>query len=246
LSANYRWNQSELAAAYDRDADQVHPCYREVQDAILEETASVLDSGECVVDLGGGSGRLIERMLERFPQVTAVLVDQSESFLEIAAQRLHRFGERFRCVVSRLQEDWQQQIPEPVRAVVSMSAIHHLDPAEKQRCYRQAFRALAPGGVFANGDEVRPESDEDYLAMCRRWGEHMRAGIADSRISPPMAVACEKWRERNIEQWDQPRVSGDDCHETTALQLAYLRTAGFETARAGWSHELWTVLVARR
>ena len=92
--AEYRWNQSELAAGYDAGATVVHPWYVEVQDAILVEMEAVGAAEGIVVDLGGGSGRLVERILEQWPRVTAVIVDQSQAFLDLAARRLERFPER--------------------------------------------------------------------------------------------------------------------------------------------------------
>ena len=246
MSSTYRWNKSELAAAYDADAEAVHPFYREVQDALLEELQGPLEEGGEVVDLGAGSARLVERVLERFPTATATLVDQSEAFLDLARQRLKRYANRCEYIVSRLQDDWAARIDSGARAVLSMSAIHHLDPEEKQRCYAQAFEILTPGGLFANGDEVRAESDEVYLAQCRRWGEHMRRGVESGRISLPMAAAIETWQVRNIDQWQTPKVSGDDCHETVAAQLGYLEAAGFLRVESGWSRELWTVVIGRK
>ena len=55
-----------------------------------------------------------------------------------------------------------------------MSAIHHLDAGEKRECYRRAFHALAQGGIFINGDEVRPREDAAYLSQLRDWANHMR------------------------------------------------------------------------
>jgi SAM-dependent methyltransferase len=246
MPATYRWNTSELAAAYDADASAVHPHYREIQDELLSLAAEPLAKGGCVVDLGAGSGRLISLMLERYTNATAVLVDQSAAFLELARRKLSRFGPRFRCIHCRLQEPWGADLTEPARVIVSMSAIHHLEPSEKCGCYRQACEALSEGGVFLNGDEVRPESDAAYAAECEAWGRHMQALIANGRVSPPMADALRGWHERNVVHAAAPRTSGDDCHETAEAQLRYLREAGFSSAEAGWSRGLWTVLIGRR
>jgi ubiquinone/menaquinone biosynthesis C-methylase UbiE len=246
MSQSYRWNQSELAAAYDRDAPLVHPHYASVQDVVLELIAPAIESGGTVLDLGAGSGRLVERILERFPGTRAVLVDQSEAFLELARRRLVSQAGRVDFVHGRLQEEWSDCIPEHVNAIVSMSAIHHLEPDEKQRCYGEAWKALRPGGVFANGDEVRAESDEQYHMQCAAWGRHMQRLVDEALVSAPMAGALAAWQSRNIQGASAPRRSGDDCHETVERQLEYLREAGFEDVFAAWSRDLWTVLTARR
>jgi SAM-dependent methyltransferase len=240
--AEYRWNQSELAAAFDASAQHVHPYYPELQDAILDLLPFGSDDQFLLVDLGGGSGRLVEKFLRRFPQARAAVVDQSAAFLELARSRLEPFAYRAAFVLSRMQDDWPARLPARPRAIVSMSAIHHLEPAEKQTLYRRCCDTLEPGGVLLNGDEVRPEGDAEYLAACRAWVAHKERMIAAGVIPPPMADALRNWEERNVKQFGQPRKSGDDCHETIAAQLGYYRAAGFRTTDAPWQKEMWAVL----
>ena len=238
----YRWNQAETAAAYDRSAELVHPHYIAIQDAILDLLPQQPDAEFLLVDLGGGSGRLVERFLERFSRATAMVIDQSESFLDLARRRLQRFSERASCHLSRLQEDWQPLLPGPAAAIVSMSAIHHLDGSEKRDLYARCYQALLPGGVLLNGDEVRAESEDEYRRHVESWAAHMRRLVNGEQVPPAMADALLGWIERNVNQFGGPRRSGDDCHETIAAQLDYFRQAGFHTVDAPWRRDLWAVL----
>ncbi|MGD9854969.1 MAG: trans-aconitate 2-methyltransferase [Planctomycetaceae bacterium] len=242
----YRWNQSELAAGYDAGAALVHPYYVEVQDAILAEMEAAGATDGLTVDLGGGSGRLVERMLERWPRATAVIVDQSQSFLDLAQRRLDRFTGRVKFHCLRLQEDWRDAISDPAAAIVSMSAIHHLDPVEKQTCYQRCFETLRLGGVLLNGDEVRADSDVEYRGQVERWAAHMRELIRTEAVTPAMADALRGWEERNVARFDEPRMSGDDCHETAETQLSYFRSVGFAQTGIAWQRALWTVLRGRK
>jgi tRNA (cmo5U34)-methyltransferase len=244
--AEYRWNQSELAAGYDAGAKLVHPYYVEVQDAILAELAAAGATEGVIVDLGGGSGRLVERALERWPQLRAVIVDQSQAFLDLAGQRLARFAGRLTLLCRRLQDDWTGILTEPAAAVVSMSAIHHLDAEEKRACYQRCFAVLRPGGVLLNGDEVRAESEAEYRRHVERWAAHMQQLIDTQAVTPAMAHALTGWQERNVARFGEPRTSGDDCHETAAAQLGYFEFAGFSETRVIWERELWNVLRGRK
>lgn len=238
----YRWNQSELAAAYDAAAEHVHPHYFEMQEAILGLLPFPTDAEFLLVDAGGGSGRLVEKFLQRFPRARAVIIDQSEAFLDLSRRRLAPFGPRAGCRLQRLQEDWTTVLPEPPWAIVSMSAIHHLDPAEKQTLYRRCHDALAPGGVLLNGDEVRPADDGAYLAECRTWVAHMHKVIDAGLVAPPMREALLKWEARNVGHFGTPRTSGDDCHETIAAQLNCFLACGFAAPDAPWHKQLWAIL----
>jgi hypothetical protein len=95
----------------------------------------------------------------------AVVPGESEAFLKLAEERLAIFAGRGQTMLARLQDDWASRLPTAPGAIVSMSAIHHLDPSEKQQLYRRCFAALASGGVLLNGDEVRPASDDEYKSL---------------------------------------------------------------------------------
>jgi tRNA (cmo5U34)-methyltransferase len=242
---DYRWNQQGAAAAYDAAAPVIHPRYLEVHDAVLAAIPFAADQPFRVVDLGGGSGRLLERVLAKFPAASAIVMDQSQPFLDLAAGRLAPFDGRAGCLQRRLQDDWVDDVA-PVDLIVSTSAIHHLEPAEKQTLFRKCFAALAPGGVFINGDEHRPASDAELRALLVKWGEHMHAALADGRIPPSFAATLEKWRRRNLDEFGTPHTSGDDCHETAEVQVEYLRQAGFAKVEVTWREELWAVFVASK
>jgi SAM-dependent methyltransferase len=247
----YRWNTSAAAEAFDAGAPAIHPFYAIVQDEILallaaEGLADDRREPACVVDLGGGSGRLLERVLERFPKSQVVLVDQSPAFLAIAERKLARFGDRVTLVEHRLQDDWPAALAQPPDALVSMSAIHHLEPAEKKALYARCYQALLPGGLLANGDEFRPESDAEYLAMLESWSEQKDVETAAGRIPESFRPIFDAWHDRNITHFGEPKHSGDDCNETVAAQEAYLRAAGFRDVHMAWQTKLWGVLFGRR
>lgn len=242
----YRWNTSAAAEAFDQAAEFIHPRYLRIQDEVI--AALPFDTGDsfCVVDLGAGSGRLVERILDRFPNSRAVLVDQSEPFFAIAERRLRKFGDRVRLVQRRLQDDWSSALPDQVQAFVSMSAIHHLDSGEKQALFARCFGALAAGGVFVNGDEYRPESDAEYLAAMQWWTDEKELAERRGQIPVSFRPNIEAWHDRNVRRFGEPKKSGADCHETVAAQIDYLRTAGFADVNVTWAEKLWAVVVARK
>jgi SAM-dependent methyltransferase len=245
-TTTYRWNTSEAAEAFDQAAEFIHPFYSTVQDEVLAQLPFQSNASFVLVDLGGGSGRLVARVLERFPNARAVLIDQSEPFLALAERRLHEFRSRAMLVKHRLQEDWSVDLPAGPQAIVSMSAIHHLDAAEKQALFARCHDTLTDGGVFVNGDEYRPESDADYLAQLEWWAEHMKSALKRGLIPATFQPVLETWHDRNIRRFGEPKNSGDDCHETAATQIGYLLDAGFVSIETVWTQKLWTVIVAHK
>ena len=240
--AEYRWNLADLAAGYDAAAEHIHPYYLALQDRILDLLPVDPQEPCWIVDAGAGSGRLAGRILERFERAHVVLIDQSPAFFDLAATRLAPYADRVVYLVQRLQDDWQEQLPTTPRAIVSMSAVHHLDAAEKRSFYRRCATSLAAGGVLLNGDEIRAPSDADYLSAMSAWAAHMHRVIEANLVPAPMRDALLAWEQRNVQQFDQPRVSGDDCHETINAQLGYLLTGGFAQADVPWQQAMWALL----
>jgi tRNA (cmo5U34)-methyltransferase len=242
----YRWNSSAAAEAFDAAAEFIHPLYLTIQNKILELLPFEVDAPFLIVDLGAGSGRLIERVLDEFSSSRAVLVDQSGPFLALAERRLQRFGDRAQFVQKRLQDDWAVDMPAKPQAIVSMSAIHHLDSAEKQSLFARCHAALLPAGLFINGDEVRPERDADYLTALQWWSAQKDIALARGQIPASFSPVFDAWHERNLRRFGQPKHSGDDCHETIVAQLSHLRGTGFSHVEAIWAEQLWAIVVACR
>ena len=242
MVVQYRWNASGAAAGYDQAAQHIHPYYTEIQNVICDRLPYAKSDVFCLLDAGGGSGRLVERTLEEFDHAHATIIDQSESFLAIAERRLKRFGSRVEWHCISLQNDWTKVLSRPPNVIVSMSAIHHLDPEEKRQFYRQCFNALTLDGLLLNGDEIRDRDDRSYLADVERWARHMRLAMRKELIPPTMHEAILGWIDRNLNQFGRPKVSGDDCHETVEAQVGYLGESGFEQVGVVWRRSLWAVL----
>ncbi len=237
----YRWNKHELAAGYDASAEHVHPHYLELQEFLVSNLLSGKHEAY-VVDLGGGTGRLAEKILTASPAARVLVIDQAEPALEIAQQRLVPFGERAATGISKLQANWDSLLTGAPSAIVSMSAIHHLDAGEKSQLYARCHAALSPGGLLVNGDEIRDEDDGAYLAQMQTWGRHMDRMVAAGKIAESFHDALHQWKARNIDRYAEPRASGDDCHQTIGEQLDYFREAGFAQVDCAWRQDMWAVL----
>ena len=66
--------------------------------------------------------------------------------------------------------------------------------------------------------------------------------VADGRVDIGIKPMLDKWEERNVTRFGQPRTSGDDCQETIEAQLAYLCDCGFRSVAVPWHKWMWAVL----
>lgn len=120
-----------------------------------------------VLDLGTGDGRLLALVRGRHPDALAVGLDSSEPMLARAAER---FGDDPGVELRR--HDLTQPLPggEPLDAVVSGLAIHHLEDERKRELFGELHSRLSPGGVFANLDLVSPASPALHERFRREIG----------------------------------------------------------------------------
>src|SRR5260221_14662325 len=101
-----------------------------------------------IIELGGGTGSLIEVIADALPHARAQLWDTDPTMLTVAKSRLIRFGERIQLTGRSFDE-----IIPPCDAVVSSLALHHVrDIDGKTKIYSRIFEALSNNGIFLNGD----------------------------------------------------------------------------------------------
>lgn len=129
----------------------------------------------CILDLGCGSGSTMLPMLDAFSQATVIGVDMDPVLLPLAELRLARYGDRARLITADLrQSEWWQDVPLPVDAVISATALHWLRASQLARIYQQMRQILRPSGIFLNADHL-PSESAAVQAYWQQRREVMRA-----------------------------------------------------------------------
>lgn len=241
----------KMAETYDKMAQLLVPKYDLLQDETLKIASFECKTGPRIIDLGAGSGILLEKVLTRHPDSKCYWVDFSNDFLKIAKERLSRFGERVEFILSPIEGDWEREIVvgggEGVDAIFSMSAIHHLESSEKKRIYRRCFELLNRSGWFFNIDEMKTVYMDAQLKSLYFWIEHVEG--AREGISGDMDVHYQRWNDhfqnwkrRNVDEIDHPKKKGDDIHDSFLKQMEWLREIGFVNVDLYIKYHLWSVI----
>ena len=177
-----------------------------------------------VLDIGTGQGLVAGLVLDAFPEAQAVGLDVSEPMMEIAGERMARYGDRFRYRLGDFVDgDLPADLGEFDVAVASRS-IHHLPPANKRMLHQSIYRSLKPGGCFFDLDSSAPPDD-----------------YARTRYREAGRVLRGEPIEQGTERAQRPPSAGH-YYLTVADYLRSLREAGFDSVDCFWKRFGMTLL----
>lgn len=186
-----------------------------------------------MLDLGAGFGAVTEEILTRYANSSVTCVDGSAAMIEIARERMAKYGARVRFRHTDLADArWRHAVDHSCGAVVSAVAIHHLSDERKRVLYSEVYQLLKPGGVFLNNDIVATP-----LALKARFEEQSLLTIQEQdRLKRGKARPLEEIR---AEMRTQLQAAGPQHHSSIAAlgdQLEWLREAGFKSVDCYWKY----------
>jgi SAM-dependent methyltransferase len=109
-----------------------------------------------IVDIGGGQGKLLEKILQFTPDITGTVFDTG-STIERATQRLGNDASSRRC--SYVIGDFFASVPEGADAYLLCGVIHDWDDRRAIKILRNCRRAMAEKGRVLIVDMVVPDTD---------------------------------------------------------------------------------------
>ena len=178
-----------------------------------------------------GAGGLTAAMLDRFPTLRMLALDGSASMLDATRAAAGENAQRLDTgLIDIAETDWRTP-PEPLHAVVSSLAIHHLDGPGKRQLFADIHAALKSGGVFVMADLVEPATAAGRAVAADAWDEETRRRALDTDGS------LDGYERFEAEEWNYYRLPGPDPLDkpsnVTDL-LDWLRDAGFEGVDLHW------------
>jgi cyclopropane fatty-acyl-phospholipid synthase-like methyltransferase len=186
-----------------------------------------------VLDLGAGFGALAEIVLHRFPHAAVTCVDGSTVSVELARQRLAKYGAKVRIFQRDLADAaWREGIGGPFDCAVSALAIHHLGDARKLALYREVYELLAGAGIFLNDEIVA------LPAALKECCETLGLRVIQEQ------ERAQRKRERTIAEIQreirEQMGLGAEAHQSSIAplrdQLRWLDEAGFKSVDCYWKY----------
>jgi trans-aconitate 2-methyltransferase len=177
-----------------------------------------LRGDETVLDVGCGSGRITEALLERLPRGRVIALDMSESMIEAARRRLTARGPEDGRLELRRADVLELELSAPVDAVLSTATFHWI--ADHERLFARLRALLRQGGQLAaqcggegNIDVLRGraravQAREPYAAHFCGWRppwNYAPAELTRERLLSAGFASAKCWLEPSPREPDHPR-----------------------------------------
>ena len=204
---------------YDKSIATLIPHYLELIDAAASAVDIVARNTPAVVDLGTGSGALLQRILRVRPKARLIGIDADPAMLAAAGARLGR-------KLQAIEEDFER-IRVPRCDVVSASfALHHIPTGQRKLAlYKRCCHSLRPGGMLVSADCYLAASSKVQQRHRDAWLEHLKR-----KYSPRKA-------ETFLRTWAK-----EDVYFTLDREVELLREAGF-AVEVTWRKDSFAVVV---
>ncbi len=246
-----RFQSVSMANSYDKMCQLLVPGYDLMQDTLIDFLKFEKINNIVLLDLGAGSGILIEKILKEFSNSICYYLDFSDDFINIAKERLNKYQDRVTYIKSDFNNPWESNITQKPNLITSTSAIHHLSNENKRKLYEKCYNILEDSGWFFNIDEMKTINEESHLKNLYYWVYHankQKETLPDNEINAydGWMEKFGSWKERNIENMYLPKKEGDDIHESFLKQLVWLEEIGFQETDIFCKHFLWGMIGGKK
>lgn len=204
---------------------------RDRQLAIICDLIPAPPAGAVLVELCPGEGLLSRALLDRFAKCRVLALDGSAEMREATRATCAAHADRLTVAAFDLAGDGWRQFAQPLHAVVSSLAIHHLGGPQKRELFADMARALASGGVIVVADIVRPPAQRGIDVAAAQWDEaaRLQALALDGHLA-----AFEQFRRLGWNYFRDPDGNPIDKPSPLLDQLKWLEAAGLVEVDAHW------------
>jgi SAM-dependent methyltransferase len=194
-----------------------------------------------VLDLGCGTGSLMQAFLDAFPDVEVYGIDFDPVLLPLAKERLRPYGARAGLILADLRsKSWPAQLPGSVDVAVSATALHWFTEVELAGLYRQLAVLVRLGGLFLNADHVASRQpdvqrmweqsrEEMWRVEAKQEGEDWE-GFWEAYTQALGLSGQRRITERVLGGWD----GGVEEGMPLEWHFTELRASGFSHAECFW------------
>jgi len=204
---------------YDAKISTVLPYYSSFHQETINLVRSLPSPPKVWMDTGCGTGSLVSKAIEQFPETKFLMLDPSEGMLEQAKEKLSSYSrERLEFLRASPTQEFSQELEENPDVITAIQCHHYLDRKSREDAVKKCHEMLKDSGIFITFENISPLTEEGISVGKRYWGEFQ------SRHSRT---------EEEIEQ-HLKRFGTEYFPITVEEHLELLRRTGFRTVELFW------------
>lgn len=204
---------------YDANISSILPYYSAFHQEIINLVKSIPSSPKVWMDTGCGTGSLVNKAIEEFPDTKFLLVDPTEGMLDQARRKLFSYpAQRLEFLKPSTTEKFSQKLEEKPDVITAIQCHHYLSLEDRVRATRVCYDLLKEGGIYITFENTRPLTEEGIFTVKRYWGNYqLRYGRTEEEV------------KKHLERFDKEYFP-----ITVEEHLKLLRETGFRMVELFW------------
>ena len=204
---------------YDANISSILPYYSAFHQETINLIKSLPSSPKVWMDTGCGTGSLINKAIEEFPDTKFLLVDPTEGMLDQARKKLSSYpAGRLEFLGASATQELSQKSEEKSDVITAIQCHHYLSLEDRARATCMCYDLLKEGGIYITFENTRPLTEDGITVGKRYWGSFQ---LSCGRI--------EEEVKKHLERFDSEYFP-----ITIEEHLKLLREAGFKTVELFW------------
>ena len=207
---------SHLSNEYDSQIGNTIPYYSCFHEEIINLIESMNIKPDIWLDTGCGTGNLVEKALQKFPDTAFIMADPSAEMLKETKIKLEEYGWQIEFLEPTPSQDIS--LPKNVDIVTAIQSHHYLSKDERYKAVKSCYDNLNENGIYVSFENIRPLTEEGTEIGKKYWKTF--------QISKGKAV---EEAQNHIKRFDVEYFP-----ITIEEHLSLLREAGFSVVEMFW------------
>lgn len=163
------------ATEYDSKVFNTVPYYENFFSETIDFISNTLSFPKKWLDTGCGTGSLVKRAIDRFPNTQFILSDPSKDMLDLAQTRLAQYTNN----VSYLEPCGTEEIGNAnlsdLDVITAIQCHCYLDKNARRKAIHNCYNALCDGGILIYFENIDTRCDISRKIALNRWGQFQLA-----------------------------------------------------------------------
>jgi tRNA (cmo5U34)-methyltransferase len=208
-----------LPEDYDKKISTVLPYYSSFHQETINFVSSISKNPDIWLDTGCGTGSLVSKAIEQFPDTKFLMLDPSEGMLEQAREKLSSYdSDRIEFLRASTTQEFSSKLERKIDVITAIQCHHYLDPENREKAVKVCHELLKEGGIFVTFENIRPLTKRGVDIGKQYWAKfQLNHERSEEEIETHLARFDVEYFPLTIEQ-----------------QLEMLRNTGFKTVEIFW------------